>query len=221
MLEDRGQPQPDWARSMMELHDNSGYSAIGGAIDNGANGSLRWAAFFCDFGRFQPPIEECENPEYLSDINICYKREALDSIRDLWEHGYQEPTVNWALRRMGKRLHLSQRPLVIQERAKIDFWSLVKERVHWGRTFGQIRGRESSALKCLLWSVGCPFLPSLLFARHLRRQIQKRRNISEFVRAMPATFALLHLWCAGEFLGYCQSAIAGGKYRDRIRRHGR
>jgi hypothetical protein len=214
MLEDRGRPQPDWARAMVDLHDATSYSAIGGAIENGASGALRWAVYFCDFGRFQPPIAE-QDSEYLSDINICYKREALKSVRELWEHEYHEPTVNWALRRMGNHLHLSERPLVIQERSNIGFWSLVKERVHWGRTFGQIRGSETSSLGCALWAAACPLLPVLLFVRHFRRQIHKRRNIAQFVRAIPATVLLLCFWCVGEFVGYCRTAVDVRNRRDR------
>lgn len=205
MLEDRGRPQPAWARAMLDLHASSSCPAVGGAVENGAHDSIRWALFFCDFGRFQPPVEQ-DNPEYITDINICYKRSALESVRDLWEQRYQEPRVNWALRRSG-RLYLSQRPVVVHERVQISLWSAVTERVQFGRIFGQIRGREAPFLKCLLWAASTPIVPWVVFVRHFRRQLGKRRHVREFVLAMPAILLFLHAWIAGEFLGYCDSAV--------------
>src|SRR5262249_18431191 len=151
ILEDRGWPRPDWARAMVDLHHENNYSAIGGAIEQGGAGPLRWAVFFCDFGRYQSPVEPGD-PEYLSDINICYKREALASVREVWKERYQESLVNWALRRRGHRLHLSGRPVVIQQRGDVAIYPLLKERVHWARIFAQARGGEMSVSGCLLWA---------------------------------------------------------------------
>lgn len=206
MIEDRVRPRTDWAASMMDLHARNPDAVIGGAIDNGADDALRWAVFFADFGRFQPPIEQ-EDPEYVSDINICYKREALESVRNLWENRYQEPKVNWALRRQGYKLRISAKALVVQERAKIGLWSLVKERFHWGRTFGRIRGQEVSRSKSMAFAVACPLIPFVLFVRHFRRQLAKRRHVREYLKASPALLLLLHCWVFGEFVGYCEAAF--------------
>jgi hypothetical protein len=214
LLEDRGRPRSDWARSMVELHDSTTYSVIGGAIENGAAGSLRWAIFFCDFGRYQAPLEQ-ENPEYVTDVNICYKREALESVRELWEQRYQEPTVNFGLQRRGHGLYLSDRPVVIQERANLSLWSSLQERIHWGRTFGRIRGSEISRSQCLALAASTPFVPILLFIRHLRRQLQKQRHVGKFVRAIPAMLLLLHFWALGEFVGYCETTLATPKHPNR------
>jgi len=206
MIEDRVQPRADWAASMRDLHKSHADAVIGGAIDNGADDPLRWAVFFADFGRFQPPIEQ-EDAEYVSDINICYKREALESVRNLWENRYQEPKVNWALRRHGHKLRISEKALVVQERAKIGLWSLIKERFHWGRTFGRIRGQEASRSKLLVFALACPLLPYVLFVRHFRRQLGKRRHVAEYIKASPALLLLLHWWFLGEFVGYCDAAF--------------
>ncbi len=205
MLEDRGLPQPGWARAMVALHEEATCAAIGGAIENGAEGSLRWALFFCDFGRFEPPLEESD-PEYLTDINLCYRREALESVRALWEDRYFESQVNWALRRNGLRLRVSDKALVVLERRKIGLWSVMNERIQWGRIFGQVRGRETSPLGCLVWAAAAPIIPVVLFTRHFRRQLEKRRNVARFIRAIPATLLLLHCWVLGEFIGYCEAA---------------
>ena len=210
MLEDRGPPRTDWARQMVALHENSAYSAIGGAVENGAEGDLRWAIFFCDFGRYQAPLEVAD-PEYLTDINICYKREALESVRPLWERRYQEAKVNWALREAGHGLYLSDRPVVVQQRAPISLAAAIEERIHWARTFGEVRCEETPASTCFLWAAATPMLPVLLFFRHFRRQLGKKRNLRAFLEASPATLALLHFWALGECLGYCKAGWAALK----------
>lgn len=205
MLEDRGYAQPDWAQNVMALHNNPNYAAVGGTIENGAQGNMRWALFFCDFGRFQPPAEQ-DDPEYLTDINICYKREALHSVRHLWQYRYQEAQINWALRRAGLHLHLSDKARVVLKRRGISLEAVIKERIQWGRVFGQVRGRETSRTGSLLWAAVAPVLPSVLFIRHFLRQLKKRQKVFEFIRAIPATLLLLHFWALGEFIGYCEAA---------------
>jgi hypothetical protein len=205
ILEDRGKPDRTWSRTMMEVHREGNYGAVGGAIQNGATSISLWAVFFCDFGRFQPPLHNTA-PEYLSDINICYSRTALESVRNLWVDRYQEPTVNWALRNKNVPLLLSDKPLVIQERQPLGILALLRERWHWGRIFGRIRGRNMSFPQCIAWAVACLALPPLLLARHARTQIQKKRHLWTFVLATPVMSVLLVAWACGECFGYCDAA---------------
>ena len=205
IVEDRGRPSPGWARAIVDLHASSSYAVVGGVVVHAGQGALRWAVFFCDFGRFQPPVFE-DSPEYITDTNICYSREALEAVSDLWTDRYQEPTVNWALRRQGSRLHLSERPVTIQKRDGLTLRSVLQERLHWGRLFGQIRGREASGLQCAGWAAATPLLPLLLLTRHARREIRRRRNLREFVVAGPVMVPLLCAWALGECVGYLEAA---------------
>ena len=207
MVEDRGRPKPDWARSITALHDGHDYAVVGGAVENEAESALLWAVYFCDFGRYQPPLDQPQ-PEYLTDINICYKRDALQAVHDLWRDRYQEAQINWALRRLGRKLYLSDRPVVVEKRIPESLTILLGERIQWGRVFGQVRGREISRSRCLIWAAGTPLLPTLLLVRHFRRQLHKRRHISEFLRAAPAMVVLLHAWSVGEFIGYWEAAFS-------------
>lgn len=200
MLEDRGWPRDDWARTMVNLHERMQHAVIGGAIESGAVGTLRWAIFFCDFGRYEPPLQEGE-PEYVSDVNICYKRAALEAVRPLWESRYQEATVNWALRRQGLQLHLSDEPRVIEERGPLRLWPALAERVHWGRTFGYVRGRGGSRAASMRRVLIAPLVPAVLLWRHLRKQLAIRRKVALFVRVLPVTFLLMLCWSLGEAIG--------------------
>jgi hypothetical protein len=51
-------------------------------------------------------------------------------------------------------------------------------------------------------------LPFLLFVRHFRRQLKKKRNVREFIVSSPITLLLLVLWSLGELIGYTE-ALAG------------
>jgi hypothetical protein len=206
MLEDRGRPRPDWAREIAGLIHGSDYAAVGGGVENGADRTVLWAVFFCDFSRYQPPLDTL-NPEYMTDVNICYTREALASVAELWDYKYQEARINWALRRQGRQLYLSSRPIVVEERIPIGLVQLFSERVHWARVFGQVRGRESSRMRSLIWAATTPALPFLLFVRHFRRQLQKGRNVGKFLAAGPVIFALLAFWSLGECIGYCEAVV--------------
>ena len=210
MLEDRGWPRKDWARTMVSLHEQMPHAVIGGAIESGAVGALRSAAFYCDFGRYEPPFAGGD-AQYVSDVNICYKRAALDAVRPLWESRYQEATVNWALQRQGLRLHLSDQPRVIEERGPLRLWPALAERVHWGRTFGYVRGREGSRAASVLRVVAAPLVPALLLLRHARKQLALRRRVWSFARVLPATFLLMVCWSLGEAIGELEAILASGK----------
>ena len=213
MLEDRGWPRNDWARTMVSLHELMPHAVIGGAVESGAVGILRWAAFFCDFGRYEPPLKG-GNVEYVSDVNICYKRAALEAVRPLWESRYQETAVNWALQRQGLQLHLSDRPRVVEERGPLRLWPALAERVHWGRTFGYVRGRDGSHVASLGRLLIAPLVPFVLLLRHLRKQLAIRRKRSLFVRVLPATFLLMLCWSLGEAIGELEALLAARKAGD-------
>lgn len=210
MLEDRGWPRDDWARTMVSLHDRTPNVVIGGAIESGAVGILRWAVYFCDFGRYEPPLESGD-AEYVSDVNICYKRAELEAVRPLWEARYQEATVNWGLRREGLRLYLSDQPRVVEERGPVRLWPLLAERVHWGRTFGNVRGRESARAVSVGRAVLAPLVPAILLWRHLQKQRAVQRRVWRFARVLPATLLLMLCWSLGEAIGELESVFASRK----------
>jgi len=201
IIEDRGVPKPDWAAAITALHDGGQFAAIGGAVENGSDRIWNWAIFFCDFGRYQAPLAD-DDPEYVTDTNICYRRDALESVRHLWDDHYEEAAVNWALRRNGARLLLSDRPRTVQLRDPVGFRAMALERFHWGRVYGRMRGRETDAAGRLKYCLVMPALPALLLLRHFRRQLDKGHHVGKFVAAIPAILFLLSFWAAGEFAGY-------------------
>jgi hypothetical protein len=194
-------PRPDWARTLDELHRRLPHAVIGGAIENGHDELLNWAVYFCDFGRYQLPFAAGPR-EYVSDVNIGYKRAALAQTADLWRVRYHETTVHWALLRAGETLYLTPELVVDQHRGTLRPGSLIAERFSWGRLFAYTRAREMTLLKRMAATGLAPVLPLVLVVRHARLQAARRVTWRTFVRASPWVLVLLTAWSFGEALGY-------------------
>ncbi|MBI1250638.1 MAG: hypothetical protein GC189_04115 [Alphaproteobacteria bacterium] len=201
MIEDRGAPRPDWARAMADLHTCYTDAAIGGAVEHDGEGVTRWAIFFVDFSRYQAPFASL-HPEYVTDTNICYKREALMAVEPLWREKYQESAVNWALRDKGYSLRLDPAPVTAQLRNPPGLAALASERFNWGRVYGEQRARAAPLSRKLTWMAMTPLLPVVLYARHLRNQVRIGRHVGAYVAATPLIVFLLAFWALGELRGY-------------------
>lgn len=200
ITEDYAVPAADWCHSLVAAQQQS-HPVIGGAIECGVDRPLNRAWYYCDFGRYGRPFEPGER-EYVSDVNVSYQREALESVRDVWARSYQETSVHWALRARGVRLFLDPRPVVYQHRPAMGLWSALRERVQWGRVFAETRAARTWIGLRLLHALGTPLLPALLKWRaftHMRRQGQSAGRV---LATMPIVSLLCAAWSWGEFLGY-------------------
>lgn len=204
MLEDRGAPRADWARAMVEEHARHDAAAIGGAVVNVAQGALNRALFVCDYGRHAPPYAEGE-AEYLTDINICYRKDALEAVQDVWRERYQETAVNWTLRDRGWRLWLSARPVVLHKRGDQPLGRTLSQRLQWGRVFGLQRGARWSRSRALVSAGAALVLPLLLLVRHTRLLAAKGARLGEILPTMAALMTVIPAWALGEALGYVQA----------------
>jgi hypothetical protein len=204
IIEDRGIPLADWSSQMIKLHAEFPHGIIGGAVENGVDRLWNWATFFCDFGRYQHPLE-VEQPEYVTDTNICYKRDVIERSRSLWEQRYIEAELHWAIAREGGRLMLSDRARTRQLRPPTSTMNRVRERFHWGRMFGLVRGGDQRGIARLKYIIGTPLLPMVLYWRHFNRQRRKGHHVRQFLLATPLTIFLLACWSLGELVGYLQA----------------
>src|SRR6266851_399303 len=110
LIEDHVIPAPDWSASihasLLEASLSPRFAAVGGAIENGVDRPLNWAVYFCDFIRYQNPVQAGDSA-FASDANIAYRRAALESIRAVWQDAFHEPSVNEALRSRGEMVALA------------------------------------------------------------------------------------------------------------------
>ena len=200
IIEDRGVPDPDWAARFADLHARMPNAVIGGAVALGKEAVLNRAVFLCDFGRYAPPYDPGPR-DYVTDVNVCYKRGALDRTRELWRERYHETTVHWALQRDGEVLWLAGEPVVRQVRDHLVLGDMLRERYAWGRLFAVTRARESSLGTRIARALMSPLLPVIMWLR-ISRGLIHRREFWRSVKAKPAALLLLSAWAAGEAAGY-------------------
>jgi hypothetical protein len=200
MTEDYAVPAADWCRQVCIAHEQP-YAVIGGSIENAVDRPLNWAWYYCDFGRYGNPLRRGE-AEYASDVNLAYKREALDAIRDVWREAYHETTVHWTLRSRGEEVFLDPRMVVYQHRPEMTVLQALRERLEWGRIFAETRISTCSLWRRICYAAGTVILPALLLLRVFRHMLRQRRSISQIAQTLPLATCLLTGWALGEFNGY-------------------
>lgn len=198
ILEDRGIPRADWARTAVELHRQP-WAVIGGAIEPAPSGLMEWALYICDFSRYALPFEGGP-AAWVSDVNVTYKRAALETTKSLWADRFHEPAVHWELQRRGEALRLQPEMVVDHERSRRPLGVLIIERFHWGRLFGYIRGQKVGRARGLLLVAGAPLVPLIVLMRHARVHV-RRGDGWRFVQAAPAVLTFLVAWAVGEAFG--------------------
>jgi hypothetical protein len=204
IVEDRGVPRRDWASAIVRHHGNLPNLVIGGAVENGRDATLNWAVYLCDFGRYQLPFAQGPRP-MVSDVNVAYKRRALELTREIWRERFHEPWVHRALERRGEILLASPDIVVDQVRDDLGLGELVRERMAWGRLFGALRASGATPARRLLRVAASPLVPAVMFARILRDRLGKPPGPGRFLAIAPATVLLLAAWAAGEAAGAIQA----------------
>jgi hypothetical protein len=199
IVEDRGAPRGDWARTAVRLHQTHEAAVIGGAIEPVRSTLLNWAFWVCDFSRYGLPF--AGGPaRWVSDVNVTYKRAALEATRDLWRDRYQEPVVHWALESRGETLFLAPGLVVLHLLPPQRLAALLPQRFDWGRLFGAIRARTSSPAARLALVLRSPLVPLVLLARHGRVQFRRGEGW-RYCRAVPILLLMLTAWTLGETWG--------------------
>lgn len=199
LLDDSGAPDPDWCDCLLEAH-RMPHEIIGGAVEYEGRGLLAWAVYLQDFSRYQRPLREGP-AACLTDINVSYKRRALQAVRRTWDERYNEITVHTALRQMGATLWRQPGIVVRQDRKPGSLWATLRERYCWGRLFGSVRVAELSPVARFIYIVLGPIIPLVLVARMARKAAeagQRRR----FFFALPVLLVVAAAWCVGEVTGY-------------------
>ncbi|MGD9628408.1 MAG: hypothetical protein AB7V18_04115 [Pyrinomonadaceae bacterium] len=207
ITEDHARPSDDWCRQLIRLHIELPYEVIGGAVENGIDRPINWAWYYCDFGRYGRPFSDGE-AEYISDVNVSYKRQALALVQDLCQETYSETTMHWALREHGARLFLDGRLVVFQMRPAMSHLQALRERIAWGRVFAETRRMRLSAYKRPIFAAGAFILPLILLFRVFRHMFRQTRTVTQVIQATPFVLFLLIGWSLGEMIGY----LAGSPY---------
>jgi hypothetical protein len=195
-LENNETPDENWCAATVEAHLES-YAGIGGAIENRIDRALNWAVYYCDFGRYQNPISSGDST-FASDVNVSYKRAALEAVRPAWEQGFNEVTVNAALMARGEKLALCSDIIAYQQRSGLRLGSALRERYIWGRSFGAVRCKVISRPQRIIYAALSPLLPGMVALKMGSAAWKKRRNFAKFLKPSPLIVLPLASWSFGE-----------------------
>ncbi|QQS41688.1 MAG: hypothetical protein IPM63_01715 [Acidobacteriota bacterium] len=212
MTEDHAVPGEDWCCRIFEAHTNPA-GAIGGAIGNLVDRPLNWAQYYCDFGRYGTPLKNGP-AEFVSDVNVAYKRPAIFEVRDLWKVAYRETEVHDEISRRSLGLELNDRMVVNQNRPVMGLGAALKERIEWGRVFGEIRSGGLPVTSRIAYAAGTALLPFVLAFRVISNIRRQKRPAKHYFTVVPLAFLLLVFWSFGELTGY----VAGDKTAKELRK---
>lgn len=199
VTEDHCVPDSGWCAAIREAH-HAPHAAIGGPVDKyEPDGSLGWALYLCDYGRYMSPVTEGP-ASYLTDCNVSYKRAALEAVADVWREEFHETAVHWALTGRGETLWLS--PAVrVREQRRRSLGSALRERYAHGRIFAGTRIQGLPAGRRATLAALSPALPFVIAQRAVRNGARGGR-VFRAVTALPAIIATGMSWSLGEFVGY-------------------
>ena len=206
VAEEHGRPDPDWCHNLSGAHRDETNAVIGGAVVNTRPRLVNWALFFMDAGRYQNPVPE--GPvQYVTDVNVSYKREALLRVQDVWREMYMETDVHDALARLGE-VHRLRRDLVMAiDRGPLSLRYALAERFAWARLYAGRRAATVSGARRWLLALGTPLLGPLLAVRQAELAFGRGQHRGAFLRCLPLLLLMDFVWSLGELTGYLTGAV--------------
>jgi hypothetical protein len=168
--------------------------------------ALNWSVYLSDFGRYMLPASGAARPS-LSDCNVSYKRDALETIRRLWGSEFHENVVNGALRESGATLWFDPGMVVFESR-DLTLAAAIRDRFAFGRLFGSTRARGQPLPLRLVRALIVPFLAPILVWRAASHAFTRRRYRNQVARSAGYLLLLSTIWLAGEGVG-CLTGQSG------------
>jgi Glycosyl transferase family 2 len=199
ILEDHGRVAPDWASTVLEAHKGP-WGAVGGAVENGRDGLVNWAVYFCEYTPYMNPVAEGESHD-LPGNNIAYKRPHLLRHAQVLQQGQWESWINDRLRADGVPI-ASTRSMVVHHIKPFRLGYFLVQRFHFARSYAGMRRVDQSPMRRLVYGLGSLALPALLTARVAKTVLAKRRHLARFALASPLVVLFLTVGAVGEMVGY-------------------
>ncbi len=201
LTEDHCRPAPGWLRRLVAGHA-PGRAVVGGAVETDHTGStVTWAFYLVDYYRYMRPVAAGPAPA-LTVCNVSYRRDHLESVRDLWQETFHETAVNAALAARFGTLWLEPEAEV-RTRRTVTFADAVYERYAFGRMFACNRNRfGGSVARRAAYACLAPLLPPVILWRMAGRAFRSAAAARMYLRSLPPLVAMVAAWTWGEWLGY-------------------
>ncbi len=200
MTEDHVEGAPDWVAAILRAHEeHPEAAAVGGAVRNGTPGHMvDWASFYAGHAPFLEPMA-IGPAEYLSGINVSYKREALVAALDaLGGDRAIETLINDQIKATGGLLVSDGRIIVshFQSRGVAKTFRL---HFYAGQHFeGTRRASHSDAPARILRAVAMPLPRS---AKRLVTAVRRGQPVGRVAAATPAMLLVSYSQALGEIVG--------------------
>ncbi len=200
ILEDHGEVSSGWASALVEAHRSQPWGAVGGVVENGRDGLVNWAAFFCEYARYMGPVPEGESTD-LPGNNIAYKRPHLLKHAGELEQGRWESWINDKIRADGVPI-ASTNAAIVRHIKPFALGHFLTQRYHFARSYAGMRRIDQSNMKRLIYGFGSLVLPLVLTVRSARIALDKRRHLGRFLLCLPLIGLFHTVGAVGEMLGY-------------------
>lgn len=202
VIEDHCNVGPGWLTAIDRAH-RDGHPVVGGAVENGSvDRVVDWAAFFCEYARFMPPVKGGVVEEVAGN-NVAYDRATLLDLGSAATDFSWEYFLHARLKQRGIRFHCEP-TLLVSHKKEFGFLYFLAQRYHYSRSFAAMRLAGAPFWKRAAYAAATPLLPPMLFGR-IAREAASRRLWGRFLTATPALVAFLGSWALGEAAG----ALAG------------
>ncbi len=211
IIEDHAEVDPAWCRSLLEAHADPELGAVGGAVENGRDGLVNWAVFFCEYTPYMRPVAEGPSHD-LPGNNIAYKRPHLMRHAEVLDDGKWESWINDRLRSDGVPLASTNRA-VVRHIKPFRLGYFLTQRFHFARSYAGMRRADQSWPIRLVYGAGSLALPALLLARVTRTALSKRRHLARFLLCFPLVGLFLGVGAIGEMVGYL---VGAGSSLERV-----
>lgn len=198
-----------WREEIEKAHEKP-YSIVGGAVENFSGATaLDWAVYFYDYGKYMLPVTSGVT-DALSGMNVSYKREVLDPLRENYENGFFEFFIHEELKRRGHQLYIIPSAVIFHNK-NYNLKRVSTQFYHQARSFAARRVVGFPLSKRFSFLLVSLTLPILLPARILLRTISKKRHFKELIKSAPFLMILMSVWAYGEFCGYLSGEGSSGK----------
>jgi Glycosyl transferase family 2 len=199
MTEDHVEVAPNWVEEILASYRRyPNASAIGGAVRNGTpNHIIDWAGFYAGHAPFMEPLPNGET-EWLSGINVAYRRDALrDALERVGDRAI-ETLINEEIKAAGGLLVADDR-LVVSHFQSRGIATTLHLHYYAGRHYEGTRSLEGVAtMGRALRALALPLPRS---AKRLATALRKGEPIDRVARVAPAIFLALTAQAAGELEG--------------------
>lgn len=200
ITEDHCELSAGWPQTFAAALADPKVGAAGGGVGNGRRNSVTdWAIYFSRYATLMPPLPRGP-AQALPGNNTCYRRELLESLRELYEDGFWEHEFHQHLRRQGLRL-MQEPDAVVRHRKPYRFGAYLSLRFQHGRCFGGMIRKASGFRHAATRVLFSPLTPLLMAARSARAVTAKKAYNREYCLALPLLLLCYASWTAGEAAG--------------------